>query len=79
MRGIFLGKISILFLSHKIVKPSALIAVGTGFFLGFVWIDPFQIISTCAEKIFNTGVAKAECHRFGLRVDQTHADRQRMV
>ena len=69
--------INLSFLSHETVKTSALIAVGTGFFLNFVWIDPFQIISTRTEEILNTGVTKAERHRFGLRIDQPHADGQR--
>lgn len=71
--------ISLSFLSNKVIKSSALIAVGTGFFLCFVWINPFQIISTRAEEILNTGVTKAERHRFGLRIDQPHADGQRMI
>lgn len=80
MRGILLEKnqypISFPQNSHP---PPALIAVGTGFFLCSVWIDSVQIISTCAEEILNTGVIKAQCHRFGLRVDQTYADCQRMI
>ena len=46
------------FLHHHIIKPSALVAVGTNFLLYLAGIEPAQIISACVSEITHTDAAK---------------------
>ena len=69
----------LLFADNLIIQPFSAVAVGAGVFCRLVRVDPAQIISTRAVEIIGAGAAKAEDQFFRDALDQTDADRQRMV
>ena len=66
-------------MNQLIVEAFSAVAVGAGVFCRLVRVDPAQIISTHAVEIIGAGAAKAEDQFFRNALDQTDADRQRMV
>ena len=66
-------------MNQLIVEAFSAVAVGAGVFCRLVRVDPAQIISTRAVEIIGAGAAKAEDQFFRNALDQTDADRQRMV
>ena len=71
---------SLSFLRNQLVVVSfPLITVGAGVFFDLLRVDPAQRISTCAVEVIGAGAAKAEDQLFRHALDQTDADRQRMV
>ena len=69
----------LLFADNLIIQPFSAVAVGAGVFCRLVRLDPAQRISTRAVEIIGAGAAKAEDQFFRDALDQTDADRQRMV
>lgn len=69
----------LLFADNLIIQPFSAVAVGAGVFCRLVRLDPAQRISTRAAEVIGAGAAKAEDQFFRDALDQTDADRQRMV
>ena len=66
-------------MNQFIVEPFSAVAVGAGVFCRLVRVDPVQIISARVVEIIGAGTAKAEDQFFRDALDQTDADRQRMI